>query len=419
MMDSMSLRSANYPLRVLKNKRSLRINVTWVLWFCFCLYPVNISGFGVNYLFILTPFFYALSGGRLLSPPNSIYHLIILFSAIYIIATFYQFEFYGEGLRRTISYILFMSIFSLILIRATSKQIDSFLFAAIAISCIISIISIYKLFALGLVQSAVEAKDEVGSQRYGFFLIFSFWALFIFYNGGGWCSKVIILFSSALIFIGLILTFSRASVVSFLASGLLFMMMRGNRISVTRLINPLTLAACFSIGFFLYFTAKNLFPSIFLFMQERLFDFFISGRVLEHIADSDTSEGTRFRIWAAIVDYVIRNPVTGSGFLGSWAVVQDTGSAHNQYMDILLRTGIIGFVFFMVMFFRIWKFLQEMNRFLLVGFSGVLVFGLFHETFKEPIGAVLLSFLLSCYANKLRESRMQTMNTVATNKKII
>jgi hypothetical protein len=181
-MNSISLGSAAYPLLDSKNQSFVNFNVTWVLWFCLCLYPVDISGFGINYLFILTPLFYFLSGERLFRPPNFIYRLIILLTAIYIIATVYQFEFYEEGLRRMISYILLMSFFCLALIRINPRQIDSFLFAAIAISCIISIILIYKLFTLGLVQSAFEAKDEVGSQRYGFFLIFSFWALFCFYS---------------------------------------------------------------------------------------------------------------------------------------------------------------------------------------------------------------------------------------------
>jgi O-antigen ligase len=223
------------------------------------------------------------------------------------------------------------------------------------------------------------------------------------------------LFASALIFIGVILTFSRASFVSFAASGLFFMM-RGNRISAARLIHPLTLAAAFSIGFFLYFIAEHLFPSIYVFMEERLFEFFISGRVFDHIADSETSEGTRFRIWAAIFDYVIRNPFTGSGFLGSWAVVQGTGSAHSQYMNILLRVGAIGFVFFMILLWCIWNFLLKRNRFLLVGFSGVLVYGVFHETIKEPIGAALLAFLLSYYVKEVRESRLHTLDTGAANK---
>ena len=56
------------------------------------------------------------------------------------------------------------------------------------------------------------------------------------------------------------------------------------------------------------------------------------------IANPASSEGIRFYLAKEIGKFVLFNPFTGSGFLGSWILFNDlAGSAHNQYLDVLLR----------------------------------------------------------------------------------
>ncbi len=321
--------------------------------------------------------------------------LILIFS----IASIYQVDYVDEGFRRIISFLLFMSIFSLSFLNLKPRDFNSALIALIVVSCSISLVSIYKLLSLGLLHSAFEAKDEVGSQRVGFLLIFSFWALLRYGSNRDMFIKCVVAGLSGLILIGIILTFSRASVVSFIGSAVLYLMVSDNTIRVFRIANPLRIIIAAIITLMFVTFGEFAFPSIYQFLNERLFDFFASGRVMDNIADSETSEGTRFRIWRDIFGYVVFNPVTGSGFLGSWILGDDTGSSHNQYMDVFLRLGFIGFSVYVLLLWRIWTLLLKDNSLLLCGFAGVLIYGMFHETFKEPGGALLLALFLSYYSS--------------------
>lgn len=52
----------------------------------------------------------------------------------------------------------------------------------------------------------------------------------------------------------------------------------------------------------------------------------------------DSSEGWRVYMFHIISDFVFNNPITGSGFIGSWILFYDySGSAHNQYLDVFLE----------------------------------------------------------------------------------
>lgn len=374
------------------------INIIWFFWFLICLYPVNIADFGINYLFILTPLFYLLSGGRLYQLIGILKILATSATLIFLLAIIYQIEFYDQFFRRFISFILFMSIFSLAVIKLKLREFNSILLAIITASCAISAISIFNLFSLGLIENAHEAKDGVGSQRYGFMLVFSFWAILWPLKSKRYLFKISILALATLLLCGIFLTFSRSSIVSLVGSSLIFMMTKDNRISVLGLFKPHKIVLASFFIALIFFIGEYFLPSMKEFFDERLFDIFASGKVFDSLSNPETSEGTRIRIWTDIIEYVFQNPFTGSGFLGSWAIVEGTGSAHNQYLDMFLRMGIFGFTIYIALLWRICCTLLKRNRFLFCGFFGVLIYGIFHETFKEPNGALLLAFLASYYS---------------------
>lgn len=63
------------------------------------------------------------------------------------------------------------------------------------------------------------------------------------------------------------------------------------------------------------------------------------------MGDPTESEGTRVLLAMEILKFVIHDPVAGSGYFGLWALPNALErSAHNQYMDVLFRTGFLGFV---------------------------------------------------------------------------
>ena len=98
---------------------------------------------------------------------------------------------------------------------------------------------------------------------------------------------------------------------------------------------------------------------------------------------------------------MLYNPVTGGGYLGVWVLFDElSGSAHNQYLDILFRTGIIGFIIYIYLLYLIIITLKKFDKSLYWGVLGVVIYGFFHETFKLSQGAFVFSFLLGVVGNR-------------------
>ena len=70
---------------------------------------------------------------------------------------------------------------------------------------------------------------------------------------------------------------------------------------------------------------------------------------------------------------------------------------------MLFRTGFFGLTVYLFFLFKLGKYLYKTDLSLFMGFVGVLIFGLFHETFKLSQGAFLLAFLVGMWAQSLRK----------------
>jgi O-antigen ligase len=148
------------------------------------------------------------------------------------------------------------------------------------------------------------------------------------------------------------------------------------------------------------FIIYKIFQLPFDFFIDRILDRYFRGNI---VITPETSEGIRFKIWKAILDHTLINPFTGSTYLGTWILEGlQAGSAHNQYMDLLFRVGIIGFFLYIYLIFKTALFLYNGDKGLFWGTLGILIYGLFHETFKEPNGAFILSFLVGMYSTHIR-----------------
>ena len=131
----------------------------------------------------------------------------------------------------------------------------------------------------------------------------------------------------------------------------------------------------------------------------------VSGDILSNISNLNSSEGQRIVIWKHIILNTISNPIFGNNFLGYWTIPDSiTGSSHNQLFDVMLRTGIVGFSFYLILLFKLSKFLYQKHFDLFIGFIGVLTYGMFHETFKESNGAFLFAFIIGIFANRLHKN---------------
>jgi len=111
--------------------------------------------------------------------------------------------------------------------------------------------------------------------------------------------------------------------------------------------------------------------------------------------DRQGSEGTRIEIWSEILSVLISNPFTGSGFAGASLTLQEAGSAHSQYLDVLLRTGVLGLIFYLFFWIKVMRFYWGRHVGIMAGLVAIFVFGFFHETTKLSYGALIFFTLLN------------------------
>jgi O-antigen ligase len=112
----------------------------------------------------------------------------------------------------------------------------------------------------------------------------------------------------------------------------------------------------------------------------------------------------------------MHNPLTGSGYLGVWIFEDDLfGSAHNQYADVLFRTGLFGFIAYLYMLYLLLRYLFTKDRALFWGLVSVLIYSLLHETFKESQGEFVLAILLGMMSQPLRKAIGDNVSTGIVN----
>jgi O-antigen ligase len=330
------------------------------------------------------------------------------YTLVYCVSSFYQFEFATESVRRFTSFAIFMSMFAYAFITIDDNKVVAFKTAVVAISVYLSLASAYTLLdAESVRRVGFEAKDLVGSQRFGFVYLLAIWLAYLdrsqkVFLGIARYPVLIVLMA------GLLLTFSRSSIVSMLVTSALFIVVRQGkwlmRVSVRSVLRATAtvVGAAVLVGVLFW-----VFPLAFDFFNVRLFGFFSNtNQVLAALDDSSTSEGTRVMIASHVLEFVVRNPLTGSGFLGVW-VLSDlpAGSAHGQYVDVLFRTGFIGLMLYVYLVVGVMRYFWREQEALFWGAVSVLVYGFFHETFKESQGAFLLAFFIGMAAQHRRARR--------------
>ncbi len=411
-----------------------RFYVTVVL-FVFFLMPIsfsvrgdNVSG---NYSFVLFPLITLIFGQKLQIPSKSILAIIAVYIFIFIFCSFYQLELLKFWDRRLISFTLFISFFTFFFIKIDEQICKAFKYAVILASVIYSFNSIISyLYYQALSIGPDKMRALIESQRYGFILLFGFWLLLFekVKTTGGLVLKTIGIFA---VFNGLGLTYSRSSVAGLLvSSGSLFLVIilisNFNQIKKWPYRNIAPLLFYFSIAALIITISYNLFPEYFQYYSSRLLKVSITpphipvffpyanfpayDTVFWHFYD--TSEGYRIFMIKEIFKYLSLNPLFGSGFLGVWIMYENLhAAAHNQLLDVLFRTGLIGFSAFLYLLYKIIKYnFTNRNWAVFISLIGILVIGVFHETFKLSQGAFVFAFLASQAFNYIEVKPKNILN---------
>lgn len=117
---------------------------------------------------------------------------------------------------------------------------------------------------------------------------------------------------------------------------------------------------------------------------------FLTGHEIMEGSDSE-----RIKYWSNILDVVGSSPLFGSGFGNIYLFESSIGSAHSQYMDMLIRTGYIGLVFYLFFWVKALYFYLKNDVYIFCGLISIFAYGCFHETTKLTYVGVLFFLLLN------------------------
>ena len=388
-----------------KNKLKFR-NLQFIIlvaWFIACLIPIsNDDGISINYIFVFTPIIFLIYGYKLVRIPNLLAFYLIFLISIYIsslISNDYPNKLF---LRQLISFMVFISVLILTPFRIDNFISRAFYLAIILISLLLSCISIFNQITYGSYVGVEEAKVLVGSQRTGFIYLFAIGILLNEFDGSkiNFAKKVIYSLSILIIMTGVIFTYSRTAIISF---GFALLFYCFNKLPLIKHISISNVILIF-LGLLMSIILLNTFDlNVLHFYNTGVIEMVLNGELSQRAKAENTSEGIRMQVWSLILDFSLLqlHPLTGNGFLGIWALDNTIGSAESQYFDVLFRIGILGFFFYAYLLYRIYNLLYQTKSPLLFGFVGSLIYGIFHETFKESHGAFIFSFLLACLASSI------------------
>ena len=381
-----------------------------ICFFCF-FYPISVNdaqgtGLSANYTFALLPPLYVAMRASVKRVPPGVALSMVVFGLIFFSAMAYDLGDYP--IRRLGSFLIFMTMFSFAFVEIDAQMVRAFKAAVIVIGLYFSISGIYVFATQGGAELHFGAK-AFGSQRFGFMYLFGLWLTY-FYHPETRARAIAKYAVAAVLSAGLLLTFSRASIAALIGSAALFGLAksaewarRPSRRAVKRAVVSISAVAV------LVFALSSVLPTTFEFFRVRLFEYsFDVEHVAADFANRTDAMGTRLEVASEVLGLVKRNPLTGSGYLGVWILpdlADIAGSAHNQYLDVLFRTGVAGFAAYLSLLFFVMRQLRQRDPPLFWGAIGVLIYGFFHETFKESQGAFLLAFLLGIAVQSWRASR--------------
>jgi len=364
-----------------------------------------------NYSFVLLAVGVVLLKGSLKTPSPNLTAIILFYIILFLVSILYQFEFMRYLDRRVVSFIIFMTMFSYVIINIDQDMVRAFKIATVLLVIYFVIFKIQVYFVvLGGAADGFSAKGNLGNHRYGFVYLLAFWILML--NKSQLITLNILRIACIFIILsGLLLTFSRSGIIALVGSLILFYLSnfinKKNKLSLHFFFSGVTYLV--SLLLFIILLFKFL-PVTFNFFDKYLLSLFsIEGfnELLNVIKDKNSSEGYRLFLLGKILNFVSSNPFTGSGFLGCWIMFEDLQcSAHSQYNDVLFRTGIFGFSLYILLLFNIFKYLKSTHQDLFWGFVSILIYGIFHETFKQSHGAFILAFLFGMMITAKRNSNL-------------
>ena len=131
---------------------------------------------------------------------------------------------------------------------------------------------------------------------------------------------------------------------------------------------------------------------------------FLSGDIVgARMAGSDS---IRVFFWEKSLSIWSEHPLFGTGFAGIYQF-SDIGSTHNQYLDVLLRSGIIGLLLYLTLWLNLLRFYFYRPE-IAAGMFAIFTYGFLHETTKLSYTGLLFVLLLSKMFQEKRRLQLPT-----------
>lgn len=105
--------------------------------------------------------------------------------------------------------------------------------------------------------------------------------------------------------------------------------------------------------------------------------------------------GDRAQIWSVSADFIARNPLLGIGALPlDEHIGLPSSSIHNSYLDVLVRTGILGLIAWLMLFFPSARSIAA-NKSLVYAFAFFALSAFFNNVLKHPHYMLVYGVLLA------------------------
>lgn len=373
-----------------------------VLFFAMCLTPMSFdyanTAISINYLFCLAPFCFFLARRTVVIPAKPVLVAILAFAYIYLYGfTNQDLTLYFE-IRRFLSFVAFCSMFALCFMYLDFSVVLSFMVALVLVTTGLAISKFYNIYLHAYPNGFSSdvffngdlslMKNIVGSSRTGFLYLTAIFVVLF-------CKLPILrlpFLGPCLLFLnlaGAFLTFARSTaftgfVISLCCLSLVFL----NKVEVNKFLlkRENIIAFLFLVGSFFL-----LMPGALWFYIAPLFELFSIGDV-NTVLDFEKGGSADYRVslWSEIIS---GGSYLGSNFQGVWALQEDNvGSAHSEYLDVFYRVGYIGSGIVFAIFCFVLKEAYKNYPVVFVMFLTCLIYGFFHESFKESHGKLCLAF---------------------------
>lgn len=382
----------------IQNQKNI-VNYKIVILYMLFLAPITISlsqdGASANYLFLLL----LLKSKSIKINKDALNYIIFLTISLFVGIIIYSRFDSLFMFRQVLSYFIMLSG-ALLLFVNLKGRIQELLIAIVFSALLYSIFAIYMIISKGFlttdiffIKGGLQEYVTDWPQRYVIVLMFAF-----FISIGRWSLSIFWPIASIIIATCIFFTFTRAAWISVFIGLLAYFIFLNKKVQYKeighRKVRHFNLLVALSIlAITIFFILKN------DFVQTAFQTFYNNLELIIKMNPNDfesgSSEGERFVLWKIVLNLLITNPISGTGFAGIYLFTNENGSTHNQYIDVLLRTGIIGLIFYLWFWIKIIRYYRKYDISIAAGLMSILFMGLFHETTKLSYGAFIFFMLLN------------------------